>query len=225
MFDIYTSPTSAFQRLKEKPTWLVPLIIIVVVNMVAAMFTAQYVDWDAQRQKAIDQMRERNMSEADIQKATENMDRIFRSPLVRYGSPLVNGLVTSVVGVLFLALIYNICLPLLGGTGSFVRSLSVTAWAGLAAVPGAVIRIVLVLLKRSAEVSTSLAALFPSVKSGFVVVILSRLDPFAIWQLILAGLGLKVVFDLKGSKSYWLVFSVWGVLTLIFALLGARAVR
>src|SRR5512141_2157340 len=113
MFDIYTSPTSVFRRLKEKPTWLVPMIIIVVLNMVAAVITTQYVDWTAQQQKAVEQMRERNMSEEDIQKATDNMNRIFGNPLVRYGGPLVNGLFMSAVGILFMALIYNICLPML----------------------------------------------------------------------------------------------------------------
>ena len=37
----------------------------------------------------------------------------------------------------------------------------------------------------------------------------ARVDVFAIWELILCAIGLKVVFGLKGSKSYALVFAVW----------------
>lgn len=225
MFDIYFAPRQAFTRLKEKPTWLVPAIIVVVAAMAAAMVTAQYVDWQEQRDKAVERMRERNMSEEQIQQATEGMDRIFRNPLVRFGGPLVNGLVVTAVGLLILTLVYNVTLPLLGASGNFTRMLAVVSNAALVTVPGVLLRMVLNVVTRSAEATTSLAALFPGLKNGFLVIILSRLDPFAIWQLFLAGFGLNIIFDLKGTRSYWLVFSVWALTTLLFALLGARAVR
>jgi len=225
MLDIYLAPSRAFARLKEKPLWLVPLVLIVVTNMVVALLSARYVDWSEQREKIIDSMRERNVPEDQINQRMEAIDKFQTNPLMRYGAPPLGALFTTVIYVLFLVIIYNVCLPLLGAGGNFVRALSVVANAGLVAIPGAVIRVVLLLLKRSAGVSTSLAAVFPSLKNGFLTIILGRIDPFAIWQLVLAGLGLKVIFDLKGSKSYWLVFSVWGLLTLIFALLGARSAR
>jgi hypothetical protein len=201
------------------------MVIVVLASMAAAIVTAQYVDWREQRDKAVERMRERNMTEEDIVKATEGMDRLFSNPFVRYGGPLVNGLLATAIGLLVLALIYNVMLPLLGGTSSFVRTLAVVTNAALVTVPGSLLRIVLNVLTRSAEATTSMAALLPNTKNGFLTVILSRLDPFAVWQLFLAGLGLSVVFDLKGSKSYWLVFSVWALVTLLFAFLGGRAVR
>jgi hypothetical protein len=225
VFDIFAAPRAQFTRLKDKPAWLVPAVIVIVCSMAAALVTAQFVDWTEQRDKAVEQMRGRNMSEEDIAKATEGMERILGNPLVRFGGPLVNGLIITAIGLLILAVVYNVCLPLLGASGNFARTLAVVCNAALVTVPGLVLRMVLNLITRSAEASTSLAALFPGLKSGFLVIVLSRLDPFVIWQLLLAGLGLNVVFDLKGTRSYWLVFSVWGLTTVLFALLGARAVR
>ncbi len=225
MFDIYFAPRQAFSRLKEKPHWFAPIVIVVVASMFASLVTAQFVDWEEQRAKAVERMRERSMSEEDIAKATESMDRLFGNPLVRYGGPLVNGLLTTAVGLVLLALVYNVMIPLLGGTGSFVRALAVVTNAALVIVPGLLLRIILSILTRSAEVTTSLAALVPNSKSGFLTIVLTRLDPFAVWQLFLAGLGLNVVFDLRGSRSYWLVFSVWAVVTLLFAFLGGRVGR
>jgi len=223
MFDIYLSPSRAFGRLKEKPTWLVPLIIVLVFNMLIAFLSGQYVDWDRQRELAVDRMRERNMSEEQIQKATEGMEKFYSSPAMRYGAPTVSALVISIIGVLFLAVIYNVSLPLLGGTSDFKRTWAIVCNASLIAVPSAIVRGVLVLLKRSAEVTTSLLLAAPGLKHGFLAVVLGRIDIFAIWQLILCAIGLNVIFGLKGSRSYLLVFSVWAVLTVIFALLGARA--
>lgn len=224
MFSIFTSPTRALSSLRDRPTWLVPLLLAVVANIAVVMVTTQYLDWDEQRQVALERMRERNMTEEQVAQAMEQMDRFTSNPLLRYGMPVAGSLVTTVISVLVLALIYNVCLPLLGAQGSYVRVLAVLAHTGLVAIPAALVRIILVLVKRSADVSTSLLVALPSVKSGFLAVILSRIDIFAIWQLVLAGLGLKVVFDTRGSRSWWLVFSVWGVLTLALALLGGRAV-
>jgi hypothetical protein len=222
MLDIFLSPTRAFSRLKDKPTWLVPLIVVLVFNMLIAFVSARYVDWDKQRQVAVDKMRERNMTEEQIQKATEGMDKFYGSPVMRYGMPAVSALFVSIVGVLFLAVVYNVSLPLLGGTSDFKRMWAVVCNASLIAVPSAVVRGALVLMKKSAEVSTGLSMLAPNLKNPFLSVVLARLDVFAIWELILCAIGLNVVFGLKGAKSYLLVFSVWAVLTVIFAILGAR---
>ena len=222
MFDIYFSPSRAFGRLKEKPTWLMPIIIALVFNMLIALVSARYVDWDKQRQLAVDRMRERNMSEEQIQKATDGMEKFYGSPVMRYGMPAVSALFISAIGVLFLAVVYNVSLPLLGGASDFKRTWAIVCNASLIAVPSAIVRGALVLLKRSAEVTTSLLLATPSLKHGFLSVVLARVDVFAIWELILCAIGLKVIFGLKGSKSYALVFAVWAVLTIVFALLGAR---
>jgi hypothetical protein len=223
MFDIFLSPSRAFSRLKEKPTWLIPLIIAMVFNMLIAFLSAQYVDWDKQRQVAIDRMRERNMTEEQIGKATEGMEKFYSSPAMRFGAPVASALVIGIIGALFLAVIYNVSLPLLGGTSDFKRTWAIVCNASLVAVPSAIVRGVLVLLKRSAEVTTSLLLATPGLKHGFLAVVLARIDIFAIWELILCAMGLNLVFGLKGAKPYVLVFAVWAVLTVIFALLGARA--
>jgi hypothetical protein len=223
LFDVFFSPTRAFTSLKDKPAWLIPAIIALVFNMLIAFLSSQYVDWEKQREFAVDKMRERNMTEEQIQKATEGMDKFYSSPALRFGAPVASALVISIIGILFLTIVYNASLPLLGGAGDFKRTLAIVCNASLVAVPSAVVRGLLVFLKRTADVSTSLLLATPGLKHGFLAVVLARIDAFAIWELILVALGLKVVFNLKGPKPYLLVFGVWAVLTLIFALLGMKA--
>ncbi len=220
MFGIYTSPTAVLQRLKEKPVWLVPLVIAIVANLAVTVLATQYVDWDAQRETAIEQMEKRGMSEEQIEQATEGMEKFYGSPAMRFGLPLVGSLLMQVIGILFITLVFNLGLPLLGGSGNFRRMLAVVAHGSLIALPGAVVRAVLILLKQSAEVSTSLLAAFPGIEGGFLAALLARIDPFTIWQFILFGLGIKLVFDTRGSKSYWLVFGVWALITVVLGLLA-----
>ena len=223
MLDIFLAPGRAFARLKEKPSWLVPLIIVLVFNMLFALLSSQYVDWDKQRQTALDQMRERNVPEEQIEKAMEGMEKYYSSPVMRYGMPVISVLFISLIALLFLAVVYNVSLPLFGGAGDFKRMWAIVCNASLVAVPATIVRGLLVLLKRSAEVTTSLLAAAPNLKHGFLAGLLAQLDIFDFWKFLLIAMGLKVVFGLKGSKSYVLVFAVWLVVMLLLSLLGMRA--
>jgi len=223
MLDIYLAPGRAFARIKEKPTWLIPLVIVLVCNMVVALLSSQYVDWNKQRQTAVEQMRERNVPQEQIDKATEGMEKFYSSPAMRYGIPVLSVLFIGLLAALFLAVIYNVSLPLFGGTSDFKRTWSIVCNASLVAVPATVVRGLLILLKRSAEVTTSLLAAAPDLKQPFLKGLLGQLDVFDFWKFLLIAIGLKVVFGVRGSKSYVLVFAVWVVVILILSLLGMRA--
>lgn len=220
MFAVFSSPAKCFARLRDRPAWLLPLVLITVANLAATAVSTRYFDWAGQRELAAERMQERGMSEADIEQALERMEQFTGSPLARFGLPLAGGLLTQLVAFFFLALIYNLGLPLLGGAGDYRRVLAVTAHAGLVALPAAALRILLMVLNRSAEAMTSLLLAFPGLENRSLQVVIGRVDPFVIWQLVLTGLGLKLVFGLKGSKSYWLVVGVWLLVTLAFALLA-----
>ena len=220
MLNVFFSPTQAFTRLKDKPSWWLPLLITVLVTLVVTVVSTRYFDWETQRQRVIEQLESRNMTPEQIEQATAQMEKFWSSPIMRFGMPVASALVMQLAAVFVLALIYNLAMPLLGSTGNYLRSLSVVCLASLVSIPAGIVKVLLVLLKRSAEVSTSLLLAAPNLKSGFLQVLFSRVDPFAFWQLILMAFGLKVVFDLKGPKSYLMVFIVWLAFTLIFASLG-----
>lgn len=223
MLDVFTAPSTAFARLKEKPVWLVPLVLALVASIAVSTLRVHFVDWSEQRAVAVEKMRERNMTDEQIDQALAGMEKFQTIPLLRYGLPAIGALLTGIIAVLFVTVVYNVSLPLLGATPSFRRTLAVVTNAGLVAIPSAIVNGLLILLRRSAEANTSLLAFFPGQRTGFLAVILSRVELFAIWQLLLAGLGLKVVHDIKGGRSWWLVIALFVLLTLIFGLLGGRA--
>jgi len=223
MLDIYLAPERAFTRLKEKPNWLIPLIIVLAFNMLFVFVSSHYVDWEKQRQAALERMRDRNVPQEQIDKATEGMDKFYSSPAMRYGVPVVSALIVGLLALLFLAVIYNVSLPLFGGASDFKRTWAIVCNASLVAAPAAIVRGGLVLLKHSSEVTTSLLAAAPNLKQPFLKGLLAQLYIFDFWKFMLIAIGLKVVFGLKGSKSYTVVFAVWLVVMLILALLGMRA--
>ncbi len=223
MLEVFIAPKQFFGRLRERPVWLLPVLLVLVTNLAAVAVSTVFVDWTAQRERAVAAMQERGMTPEQIEAALERMDRFVNSPLARWGLPLAGALVSGLAGVLVLALVYNLALPLLGGSSNYRLTFAVTVWSGLPLVLGALVRIVLVLLRRSAEVSTSLLALVPGLKTGFWAALLGQADLFAFWQLGLCAIGLKTVFGLRGARAWLLVFGVWLALAVVFALLGAGA--
>jgi len=223
MLDVYFAPGRAFSRLKEKPTWLVPLIVVLIFNMIFALVSSHYVDWNKQRKAALEQMRARNVPEEQIEKATEGMEKFYSSPVMRYGVPAASTLLIGLLAMLFLAVVYNVSLPLFGGTGDFKRMWTIVCNASLVAVPATIVRGFLVLLKRSAEVNTGLALAAPGLDQPFLKALLTQLDIFDFWKFLLIATGLRVVFGVKNSKAHTLVFAVWIVVILILSLLGMRA--
>lgn len=219
MFGIYTSPAATLERLKEKPVWLLPLVLALVANLAATAVTTQYIDWQEQRDKALEVMQERGMTQEQIEKSQEGMDKFYSSAVARNAAPLVSVLVNQLLAVFLLALVVFLIAHLAGTGAGYVRALSVVAHAHLVTLPAAALRILLAVLTKSSTATTSLWAAFPNAKGG-IVTALARLDPFTIWGYVLVGIGLRAVFGVKGVKAYWLSLGIWALFTLILTLLG-----
>ncbi len=219
MFWIYISPSAILARLKEKPAWLLPLFLAVAANLAATAVTTQYMDWQEQKDTALEQMRQRGMSEEQIEKAQEGMDRFYSSAVARNVVPLVTVLVNQLLSVFLLSLVVSLIAHLHNAQTSYLHALSVVTHAHLITLPAAALRILLALLTRSSTVTTSLWAAFPDAKGG-AMALLTRLDPFIIWGYFLLGVGLSVVFGLKRSRGLAFAFGIWALFTVLSAIPG-----
>lgn len=217
IFDIYFSPTKYFTRLKEKPYWLIPLIILVI----AAIIMTIVVLTTFGPEKRIAQLREQNLSPEQIERA----EQMMKGPI-----PLISGIVASIIFtpliLLIIALILNFLIPLLGSTGNYLVTFSCIVGAALVRIPAMIVRIILIIIKGTPFVHTSLVLFFPMLsKDTFLFRFLSKVDFFTIWELILIGLGLQIIYDIKGKKSYYLIFGIWLLYIIITSLFNMRAGR
>ncbi len=199
IFDIFLSPRNYFLKLKEKPEFIIPLIIILVFTLLQSYVATRYTNVS----EIIKRMEERGAPREQIEKVEEFMRRPTR---VIIG--LVSALIVTVIFLLIISLIFNFSLPLLGSESNFVKTFAVVCGAGLVTAFGSLIRSIIIVLRQSPFVTTSLALLLPTEK-GLLFNFLSRFDFFTIWQIILIAFGLKIVFDLKGNKSYYFVIGIW----------------
>ncbi len=215
IINIFFAPTKVFQDLKEKPVWLVPLVIILVVGVLIAVLTVVSTRDIAATQQE-EALRARGMTEEQMAQARTFM----KGP----GPAIFGGIGALIVmtGILLLfSLIVNVLIPPLGGTGNFKKVFCVITHAGLVRVPGDIIRFILMLVTKSIYATTSLAAFAPGLaKTGALYRLLSQLDIFVLWEMILIAMGISITNDLKKNNAYYLVFGIWLFTVLLSVLLG-----
>lgn len=213
-------PRRAFEEVtsEARATWLTPMLVLTVtailVVMVAGSLKARAAatgesqlpqDW----QYWTPEMQENYMR---AQQATQG-------PVFLYVMPLIGSLAGLWVRWLLLAALLHFGSTLLGGRGSMQSALNVVAWAGLPFALRDLLRIVFMLSAGHAIISPGLSGF--AATPGFVAQLLTRLDIFLIWNIILLVIGFGIADSLPRTKAVTGVLVVMILVLLALAGLGA----
>ena len=204
IMDIYFAPSKIFTALKEKPQWVIPLIIVLVVVALTAALTVNF-SRDEIMARQEEALREQGRSEEEIERAME----FTSGPIIFIGSALSATIFTAVLMLLF-ALFVNLFIPLFGGESGFKTVFSVICFSSLVIIPAAILKLVLIAITKSPYVTTSLALLAPGLaKDSFVYKLLAGFDFFVFWEMILVALGVNITNSIAKKNAYVLVFAIW----------------
>lgn len=204
IINIFFSPAKVFQSLKEKPSWALPLVIVLIFIALTAVVTVISTK-DVAMAKQEEVLKERGMSDEQIQQAKVFLTGPLPAVFGAIGAIIVTGVI-----LLIFALLLNVLVPAFGGVGSFARVFSVVSHSALVMVPGNIIRLLLILVTKSISATTSLAAFTPNLARNSVIFqILASFDLFTIWEMILVAMGIRIVNDLKKNNAYLLVLGIW----------------
>src|SRR5688572_3680245 len=110
-----------------------------------------------------------------------------QGPVFLYIIPMLGSLTGLWVGWLLLAALLHFGSTLLGGRGSMQSALNIVAWASLPFAIRDILRIIFILATGHAIVSPGLSG-FASTP-GLVSQLLTRLDIFLIWHVVLLVIG------------------------------------
>jgi hypothetical protein len=142
-----------------------------------------------------------------------------QGPVFMYVMPMIGSLTGLWVGWLLLAALLHFGSTLLGGRGSMQSALNIVAWASLPFAVRDILRIIFMLSAGHAIISPGLSGFASTL--GFVSQLLTRVDIFLIWQVILLVIGLSVTDSLPRSKAVAGVLVVMLLVLLTQAGLGA----
>ncbi|MDI6738798.1 MAG: YIP1 family protein [Candidatus Edwardsbacteria bacterium] len=210
---IFYQPSKVFEGMKQKPQWLVPLIVSILVALLVAVIILKPIVFPEQIARL--------NANPDIppeakERAIEQMDGTMA-----YVFGVGAAAVAQPLSMLAIAVLFWGIFTMLGGKAAFAGMFAVTAWAGLISIPGSIVKVPLMFIQETIKVHTSLALILPhEMEESFVFRLLSQIDVFTLWMLFVMAAGYSVFSGLERKKSYTAVFAVWGVWALIAAALG-----
>ena len=209
-------PRRAFEEVtsEARATWLTPMLVLTITAILVVM-VAGNLKARAAAMGEIQLPQDWQYWTPEMQENYMRAQQTTQSPVFLYVMPMLGSLTGLWVGWLLLAALLHFGSTLLGGRGSMQGALNIGAWASLPFALRNLLRIVFMLSAGHAIISPGLSG-FASTP-GFVAQLLTRLDIFLIWNIILLVIGFGIADSLPRTKA------VTGVLVIMLLVLLAQA--
>lgn len=205
------SPQKTFTAIRERPTWLVALLVLVVLSLVSSILLTQKMDMEEVVREAVAQ-RGRQISEEQIEQGIELQEK-FGTLFAVAGS-----VIFLPAGYLLITLIFWVVFKLLGGDFPFKTGFATTVHGLLPGGVAALLSLPVILsraefsfadVQSGSVLASNLGALAPEESGQTLRVLLSSLDVFTIWSVILLAIGFAVVAKVSRTTAGVTVVVLW----------------
>jgi hypothetical protein len=220
------APAETFEDIARKPDVLAPLIFLILIGYASTIAIMPIMDWEAVVAQQADQMRARqpNLSDAEVDRMA-NMTRSM-GQVMGYVGPILGA-----IWWLIIAGVMLIAFRLFGGEGNFKQAFSATLYSWM---PLTILSIVTTIVARARGsfdptqaatiVKSNPAFLIDMKEQPVLFSLLSSIDLFTIWTVVLLIFGFAALSRLSRAKAAAIVISLWIVTIVVkvgFAALGA----
>jgi hypothetical protein len=218
------SPTRTFEVIRERPTWLVAVVVLVAVSMISGYFVVQKLDIEDVVRSSIGNS-SRQLSEDQLEQAIAIQEKVI--PVISIAGPVV----FLPAACLLTALLFWVLLKMLGGEFSYKASFAATVHGLVPTGILALLGLPVVLSRselgyeevRSGSILASNLAVFASEEtSNAMRTLLASFDVFSIWSVVLLTIGFGVVARVSRAKATAAVIGLW-VVFILFKV-GAAAI-
>jgi len=220
LIGVFTSPRDTFASVATAPKWFGMLALTTVV---VAIFSALPMTTEAGRQAAIDQqvtqmqsfgMTVNDQMYAQLEKGAGRM-------------PYMTGASVLVVSPIFAAIIAGILFAIfnaaMGGEASFKQVFAVLAHAGAITMLSTAFSGTVNYFRGSMGSVANLGALLPMLpENSFSGRLLSMVDVFLIWYIVVLAIGLAVLYRRRTQPIAISLLSVYAVIAIVVALIKSR---
>ncbi|HXA17812.1 MAG TPA: Yip1 family protein [Thermoanaerobaculia bacterium] len=215
------SPDATFASIAKRPDWVVVLLLIVVLALANGLLTSSRIDFGAPAREAMAQ--NKNLSQEQIDRA-ERIS-VGMGKVAKFIAPVI-----AVIALLIVAGAILVAVRLAGGEGDFKQAFAVTCYAWIPNLIQGVVLTIIIFAKGATAINPQSLATMVRSSPAFLVdmksqpmafALLSSLDLFTIWVVVLLIIGFAYVARVSKAKSGSVVVSLWIVTILLFKLLPA----
>jgi Yip1 domain len=216
LMDVFFRPSELFQKLKERPSILVPFLVYLVVM---GLFLFATVDIIVDEQVNSPQFKAQ-MAEQGQQLPVESVKKMMSISTLSFGI-LAMALIPIVAAAL--ALFWGNFVW--AGKATFRQLMSVMSYAGMIHALSALALLPLVLAKGSMLVTYSLGSLVPNKMDHMILyTALSKIDLFIIWEIIVIGIGISIIYNFSRNKGLLISVLSMGMLSILNVIVAAIGV-
>jgi hypothetical protein len=233
LLGIFTEPKPTFQDVTahldvphptetgktiDKSKWWIPVLIVAAISIAVTIYTIPNFVLPEQATAIRASVLERGGTAEQAEQAIAMSGKVA----------LPMGIIFAALGsfaVLFIAAgVIHLLMKMVGGKGKFRNARAVWAYTTLVYGLGALIKLPLMISKRSMFVETSPTLFFKALEpSDKLYKFLSGFDIFTIWQVVLLIIGLAVAYKTSMTKSGVIIVVLWLLATLLFTMIPGGA--
>jgi len=217
---VFLEPSKAFADIAQRPTWLLPLLLMIIAGVAYYTTYGQHVGWARffQHQAEINPKVAQQMSQMTPDQ------RAMQAKFAGYGYDGGVIIVTPIALLITSAIVLGIA-NIMGAGLRFKQVFAIEAWASLPILIRYVLSIVVMFLKNPDDFNlvnplafNAAAFMDPIASSKFLYALATAVDVFAIWTLLLGATGVKAA-----SKRISFTGALIAVATpfVLFTLFGA----
>src|ERR1700742_2855470 len=212
---VFTSPKQTFTSIAEKPSWIAPMLLMMVLAIVVGSLLNSKMNWNEYiRHKAEENPRFAAMSEEQKDQALVGQVKFWK------GFSYCVGAVAIPISILIFAGIYLVAFNLFRGAGvRYGQAFAITTHAFLPTVITSILAMIILPLKAYGDVdpenivATSLKAYLPETAPKALLALGGSIELFWIWCLILVAIGFAAANPrkVKQGAAFGIVFGLWAV--------------
>lgn len=205
---LFTDPVEVMNDISLKPKILVPILLILIIFMLMNVLKMDFL-----KELMLEQFKVQ--MEGNPMEGNPNVSQLSESIIMNYVYfALIMASIGPLLAIFSKGLISHGIVQLFEGKGKIKTSISVVAFSYFIVVFGEVVRTIITLLTKNYMVMTSPAAIMSNEKMGTpLYILLSSLDVFTIWYLIVSMIGISIVHKISKGKAAVAVFAPWILLT------------
>jgi Yip1-like protein len=212
---VFTSPKQTFTSIAEKPSWVAPMLMMMILAVVVGGLLNSKMNWAQYiRHKAEENPRFEQLSEDKKDEAVAGQVKFWA------GFSYAVGAVAIPISILIFAGIYLVAFNLMSGAGvRYGQSFAITTHAFLPAAITSILAMIILPLKTYGDVdpenivATSLKAYLPETAPKPLLALGGSLELFWIWCLVLIAIGFAAANPrkVKPGAAFGIVFGLWAV--------------
>jgi len=197
LFNVFVSPRETFEAVRERPAWVVPFIIIILITAGTTYFMTPLT---ADMQKDLIENRMENMGASDEQ-IEDALERAEGNQIAGVIGGAVSVAIMLIVGGLIWLFVSN---TILGGEATFGQMMGVNVYRYFIMLVGLLIKLPIMLSQQTINIHFSLAKLFMDEASmnTFLYKFLANIELFNLWSIAVLIVGIATVIRVNISKVW-----------------------